>query len=85
MRYGHASLVSLRAPNRIKQGTGAGKGSANALDGFIALVGMLAWRVGGWRTAIFALAGMVFILVTGLWAPLMRSTYLCGLAVFLCL
>ncbi len=53
--------------------------------GFIALVGMLAWRVGGWRTAIFALAGMVFILVTGLWAPLMRSTYLCGLAVFLCL
>jgi glycine betaine/proline transport system permease protein len=53
--------------------------------GFIALVGVLAWRVGGWRTAIFALAGMVFILVTGLWAPLMRSTYLCGLAVFLCL
>jgi ABC-type proline/glycine betaine transport system permease subunit len=52
---------------------------------FIALVGMLAWRVGGWRTAIFALAGMVFILVTGLWEPLMRSTYLCGLAVLLCL
>ncbi len=52
---------------------------------FIALVGMLAWRVGGWRVAAFALAGMVFILVTGLWGPLMRSTYLCGLAVLLCL
>ena len=52
---------------------------------FIALVGTLAWRVGGWRVAIFALGGMVFMLVTGVWLPLMGSTYLCGLAVFLCL
>jgi glycine betaine/proline transport system permease protein len=52
---------------------------------FMALTGMLAWRVGGWRTAAFALGGLAFMLVTGLWAPLMRSTYLCGLAVFLCL
>jgi glycine betaine/proline transport system permease protein len=41
--------------------------------------------VGGWRTALFAFAGLAFILVTNLWAPLMRSTYLCGLAVLLCL
>src|SRR5438552_4316104 len=53
--------------------------------GFILLVVLLAWRVGGWRTALFAAAGMIFMLVTGLWGPLMRSTYLCGLAVFLCL
>ncbi|HET6221593.1 MAG TPA: ABC transporter permease subunit [Dongiaceae bacterium] len=52
---------------------------------FIALVGLLAWRIGGWRIAAFALAGLAFMLVTGLWLPLMQSTYLCGLAVLLCL
>src|SRR5262249_39225524 len=52
---------------------------------FIALVSMLAWRIGGWRTAAFAIGGLVFMLATGLWIPLMKSTYLCGLAVVLCL
>ena len=52
---------------------------------FIAMTTLLAWRVGGWRTALFAFAGLAFILLTNLWAPLMRSTYLCGLAVLLCL
>jgi len=52
---------------------------------FMALVSTLAWRAGGRWVALFALGGMAFVLVTGLWVPLMGSTYLCGLAVFLCL
>ena len=52
---------------------------------FLVLVGLLAWRMAGWRIALFALLGLAFILVTGLWVPLMMSTYLCGLAVLLCL
>ena len=52
---------------------------------FMALVVTLAWRAAGWRVAVFALVGMLFMLVTGVWVPLMGSTYLCGLAVFLCL
>jgi glycine betaine/proline transport system permease protein len=52
---------------------------------FMALVVTLAWRVAGWRIAAFALGGMAFMLVTGIWLQFMGSTYLCGLAVFLCL
>ncbi|MEA2780749.1 MAG: glycine betaine/proline transport system permease protein [Rhodospirillaceae bacterium] len=52
---------------------------------FMALVGLLAWRMAGWRITVFALLGLAFMLVTGLWIPLMQSTYLCGLAVLLCL
>jgi glycine betaine/proline transport system permease protein len=52
---------------------------------FIALAVTLAWRAAGRGVAIFTLAGCLFILVTGLWQPLMQSLYLCGLAVLLCL
>jgi glycine betaine/proline transport system permease protein len=52
---------------------------------FVILVGLLAWRMAGWRIALFALLGLAFMLLTGLWVPLMMSTYLCGLAVLLCL
>ena len=52
---------------------------------FIVLVGTLAWRMAGWRITIFSLLGMLFMLVNGLWVPFMQSTYLCGLAVLLCL
>src|SRR5215813_9272181 len=52
---------------------------------FIVLVVTLAWRAAGWQVAAFAFVGMLFMLVTGVWVPLMGSTYLCGLAVLLCL
>ena len=51
----------------------------------IAVVGGLAWCAGGRPVAIFAVAGLGFILVTGLWPYLMQSAYLCALAVALCL
>ena len=51
----------------------------------IAVVGGLAWCAGGRPVAIFAVTGLAFILVTGLWPYLMQSAYLCALAVALCL
>jgi glycine betaine/proline transport system permease protein len=50
----------------------------------IALVGLLAWSAAGPRVAAFSLAGLAFILLTGLWVPFMQSAYLCALAVLLC-
>jgi glycine betaine/proline transport system permease protein len=52
---------------------------------FIALVTVLAWRCAGIGVALFSLLGCLFILVLGLWQPFMQTTYLCGLAVLLCL
>jgi glycine betaine/proline transport system permease protein len=52
---------------------------------FMVLTVLLAWRMAGWRIALFAFLGMLFMLVTGLWVPFMQSTYLVGLAVLLCL
>lgn len=51
---------------------------------FMAIVAMLAWTVGGLKTAAFALAAMLFVLLTGGWEPMTRSVYLCGLAVAFC-
>jgi len=53
--------------------------------GFMVLVVLLAWRMAGWKIALFAFLGMLFMLVNGLWVPFMQSTYLVGLAVLLCL
>ncbi|MGY6535264.1 MAG: ABC transporter permease [Pararhodobacter sp.] len=47
----------------------------------IASVTALAWRAGGARVAIFVAASLGFVLVNGLWGPLMLSVYLCGIAV----
>jgi len=52
---------------------------------FMLMVLILSWRMAGWRVALFAFLGMLFMLVTGLWVPFMKSSYLCGLAVLLCL
>jgi glycine betaine/proline transport system permease protein len=52
---------------------------------FMVLVVLLAWRMAGWKIALFAFLGMLFMLVNGLWVPFMQSTYLVGLAVLLCL
>lgn len=48
---------------------------------FMAVVGALAWSVGGLKTAAFAIGSLAFILLTGAWEPMTRSVYLCGLAV----
>jgi glycine betaine/proline transport system permease protein len=52
---------------------------------FIALVTVLAWRCAGPKVALFSLISCLFILTVGLWQPFMQTTYLCGLAVLLCL
>jgi glycine betaine/proline transport system permease protein len=51
----------------------------------IAIVGVAAYSSGGWRISAFAGGGLGFILVTGLWLPLMQSIYLTALSVLLCL
>lgn len=49
----------------------------------VALVTALAWSVGGWRLAVGTLAGLLFLLVAGIWEYAVLSVYLCGLAVLL--
>ena len=51
---------------------------------FIIPVTLLAWQVGGWKTGLFALLGLVFMLITGYWFRTMLSVYLCGSAVMIC-
>ncbi len=48
---------------------------------FILVVTLLAWQVGGWRIGLFALLGMLFMLIAGVWPQAMLSVYLCGAAV----
>ena len=51
---------------------------------FILVVTVIGWQVGGWRIALFALFGLGFIVVGGIWSPAARSIYLCGAAVLSC-
>ena len=48
---------------------------------FALVVTLLAWQVGGWRLALFALLGQAFLAVAGFWDLAMRSIYLCAAAV----
>ena len=48
---------------------------------FFAVVALVAWQAGGWRVTLFAVLGMLFILLTGVWKQAMLSIYLCGAAV----
>jgi glycine betaine/proline transport system permease protein len=50
---------------------------------FIATVTLLAWQVGGWRVGTFALLGLAFMLLSGVWPQAMLSVYLCSAAVLL--
>ena len=50
---------------------------------FITVVTLLAYQVGGWRLALFALLGLGFILITGAWARAMLTVYLAMAAVFI--
>ena len=53
--------------------------------GLVAAVSLLAYVCGGRRLALFTAGALLFILVNGLWLPLMQSAYLCALAVSVCL
>jgi len=50
---------------------------------FLACVTLLAYQAGGRRLALFAFLSFVFMLINGLWIPVMLSIYLCGAAVLL--
>lgn len=52
--------------------------------GFMAIVCLIAHQLGGWKLAGGVLAGLVFLLLTGIWPEAMMSVYLCGLAVGIC-
>lgn len=52
---------------------------------FIAVVTFLAFRAGGWPTALFALLAQSFLLLSGFWALAMLSVYLCVAAVVICI
>lgn len=47
----------------------------------VALFTGLAWQVGGKPLAFGTFAGLVFLLVTGIWEPSVLSIYLCGVGV----
>jgi glycine betaine/proline transport system permease protein len=49
--------------------------------GLIACV--LAWQVGGWRVAALTAAGLLFILLTGVWTNAMISIELCAVGVLI--
>lgn len=46
-------------------------------------VGIIAWRVAGWKLGLIAALMMAFIAASGLWAKAMVTIYLCGVAVFI--
>jgi glycine betaine/proline transport system permease protein len=50
---------------------------------FIGIVTLLAYQVGGRKVALFAFFSMAFMLINGLWNPVMLSVYLCATAVLL--
>jgi glycine betaine/proline transport system permease protein len=49
----------------------------------ILVVAVLAYQTGGWRTAALAVAGLSFIVLTGVWESAMVSIQLCGAAVLI--
>ncbi len=48
-----------------------------------AIIVVLGWQAGGRGLAIWIVAGLAFLLVTGIWNPSTISIYLCGVAVLL--
>ena len=51
----------------------------------MAMAGLYAYQAAGRNAAILTVAGLGFILLTGLWEPLTRSLYLCAAAVLICI
>ncbi|MGB1009844.1 MAG: ABC transporter permease [Thiolinea sp.] len=52
--------------------------------GFMAIIALMAYQLGGKKLAIGVLLGLLFLLVAGVWPEAMMSVYLCGLAVMIC-
>jgi glycine betaine/proline transport system permease protein len=49
----------------------------------VLIVSLLAYQTGGWRIVALAVAGLLFIALTGLWESAMVSIQLCGAAVLI--
>jgi glycine betaine/proline transport system permease protein len=49
----------------------------------ILIVSVLAYQTGGWRIVTLAVAGLLFIVLTGVWESAMVSIQLCGAAVLI--
>jgi glycine betaine/proline transport system permease protein len=49
----------------------------------VLIVSVLAYQTGGWRIVTLAVAGLLFIVLTGVWASAMVSIQLCGAAVLI--
>lgn len=50
--------------------------------GIIAM-GLISWRIGGWRLSLMAVLMMSFIAASGLWPKAMITIYLCGVSVLI--
>ncbi len=48
---------------------------------FILAVALLGYQTGGWRVALFAVVGLLFIVITGVWESAMVSVQLCAASV----
>ena len=49
----------------------------------IPVVGLMTWRIAGWKLGVAAALMMAFIAASGLWGKAMVTLYLCGVSVFL--
>ena len=49
----------------------------------IFVMGLIGWRVGGWKLGLMAALMMGFIAANGLWPKAMITIYLCGVSVFI--
>ncbi len=47
------------------------------------IIAMIGWQVGGRTLTVWIVAGLMFILLTGIWDPAVISLYLCGVAVLI--
>ena len=52
---------------------------------FIVIVSLVAWQVGGMKTALLSLLGWMFMLLSGVWPQAMLSVYMCLASVIVCL
>lgn len=48
------------------------------------ITGLTAYQLGGIKLTAGVLAGLIFLLVSGIWKEAIISIYLCGMAVFIC-
>ena len=49
----------------------------------ILIYSFIAWKIGGRKLGIGTCLGLMFLVITGIWAETMLSVYLCGIAVII--